>query len=548
MKNIKEEIEFFVKKIEYIIPLIITAILSFGFVITHYSVNIDTLSAERYYREGELLAQHRYGGVLLDKIFGVMEFNPFFVDCLAVIFLILASIIFCLLFKKISNNKINIITYTVFSCLFVSYPLINEIFVYTPMSLGICFSFFIIAIVLNLLYEYRKDRKNIKLGITTLLMCLIMSIYESSASVYLCGIFIIEILDYIYNDNNKKILNTIKDLILMILPLILALIINVIISNMILSICNINESENAAKEIMYKELGVIGGIKNLIKTMFYSYGINGLFYLPITVMQMACIIIFVMGIVYGINKKNITIFVLFMGSICSIFSLSIIQGDAAPYRTCQVFQLFIAFAFMIMVQYVINVGRNKMIKNIFIFLSFLIVFYQAKDLNKYFYINYVRYEQEKISLISIAERLKNECDIEDKSVIFIVNEYKPSKYIVENIFTETSTLRAKIANTIIKTVDSENTTYSEEYRYIDKPMQSNINSYLTWGTYAFREVNTEIFKWLSMLGYDDFKQGTIEQVYEILKKMKEGEIIDNKSIIEEEEYIVVLIDRRFNND
>ena len=73
MKSLKEEIEFFTKKIEYIIPLIITAILSFGFVITHYSVNIDTLSSERYFREGELLTQHRFGGVLLDKIFGVME-------------------------------------------------------------------------------------------------------------------------------------------------------------------------------------------------------------------------------------------------------------------------------------------------------------------------------------------------------------------------------------------------------------------------------------------------------------------------------------------
>ena len=169
MKNLKEEIEFFVRKIEYIIPLIITAILSFGFVITHYSVNIDTLSSERYYREGELLTQSRYGGVLLDKIFGVMEYNPFFVDCLAVIFLVMASIAFCILFKKISKNKINTVAYTIFSCLFVSYPLINEIFVYTPMSLGVCFSFFIVAVILNLLYSYRYSKKIRNLIYSTLI-------------------------------------------------------------------------------------------------------------------------------------------------------------------------------------------------------------------------------------------------------------------------------------------------------------------------------------------------------------------------------------------
>ena len=450
MKNLKEEIEFFVRKIEYIIPLIITAILSFGFVITHYSVNIDTLSSERYYREGELLTQSRYGGVLLDKIFGVMEYNPFFVDCLAVIFLVMASIAFCILFKKISKNKINTVAYTIFSCLFVSYPLIYEIFVYTPMSLGVCFSFFIVAVILNLLYSYRDSKKIRNLIYSTLLMSLIISIYESSAAVLLCGFFIVEILDFIYNNQNKKIKEAIMNLVIMAIPMVVALIINSIISNLIFALGDISPNANrAAKTIMYQALVIANGIKNLINTVFYNYIVNGFLYLPITVMQISCVIMFIIGIVYAVKHKNITIFLLFLGSICSIFALSVIQGNSAPYRTCQVFQIFSAFAFMILIQSLINADKSKIVKNIFICLSFLVIFYQAKDLNKYFYLNYTRYEQEKIALVSMAEQLKLNYDIKNKPVVFVGN-YDLSNYIKERCYIKTDTLGAKIANNFWK--------------------------------------------------------------------------------------------------
>lgn len=546
MEDLKKNIEFFVKKIEYIIPVILTSILSFGFVITHHSINIDTLSSDRYYREGTILAQNRYGGVLLDKLFGVMDYQPFFVDCLAVIFLIIASITFCMLFRRISNNKMNIVSYTIFSCLFISYPLINEIFVYTPMSLGVCFSFFVIAIVLNLLYSYMKDKKISKLVYVSIIMTLFLSIYESSATVYLCGVFVIEILDYIYNNRNKKLLNTIKEIFMMLIPLIVSIALTFIISKVIINICDLSDIANVAdKKIIYEELGIIEGIKNLIKTCFYSYGINGLFYLPITVMQIAVVIMLILGIIYSLKQRNITILLLFIGCICSIIILSIVQGKATPYRTCQVFQIFSATAFMLCTQFLINSNKNKLIKNVFICLSFLIIFYQAKDLNKYFYMNYVRYEQEKIELISIAEKLENEYDINNKSVVFWGNKYNPSKYIIDNVYIKTSTIQAKIANAIVSKVDTENYKYSDKYEYIYKPVESNINSYLTWGTFAFNEYGTEIFKWLSLLGYDDFKQITTEQEEEIKEKINNGDILlDGKTIIEEDEYIIVLVDRR----
>ncbi len=55
VKEITSQIFMLIKKINYILPVIITAILSFGFTITNYSVNIDSLEYERYYESGNEL-------------------------------------------------------------------------------------------------------------------------------------------------------------------------------------------------------------------------------------------------------------------------------------------------------------------------------------------------------------------------------------------------------------------------------------------------------------------------------------------------------------
>ena len=544
MENLKKNVYFFVKKPEYIIPLILVIILSFGFVVTHYSINVDTLSDSRYYKDGELLAQNRYGGVLIDKIFGVMEYNPFFVDGLAVIFLAMAAITFCILFKRISQDKINTVTYTIFSCLFVSSPLINEIFAYTPMSLGVCFSFFVNAIIFNLVYSYKITEKKKYLIFSTIMLCIISAIYESSVTVYLSGIIMVEILDYIYGKHqNAKYI--IKNLLIMLIPLLISMIINAIISKLILIIFNLEPSVKADKKIYYIRIGVGEAIKNLLKTIFLYFGINGLLYLPITVMQISSVIMLILGIIYAKKNKNFMIFLLFLGEIISIFALSIIEGTAAKYRTCQVFQLFSAFAFMMLIQYFINADKNKIVKNIFIFLAFLIIFYQAKETNKNFYYNYVRYEQEKTYLIENAERLEDEYDIKNKPVIFIANKVDLSKYSIENLCISTDKLNVKVANFIVKIFEPENYAYdNQKYSYIYKPSQSNMYPYLYWADDAFGEPNTEIYKWLTILGYDKFIQPTMEQYYDAKSQIQKLGDIDQK-IVELENYLVVLVNRRF---
>lgn len=531
MNNLKKDIEYFIKETAYIVPVILTVLLSFGFVLTHSSVNVDTLSGARYFREGEMLAQGRPGMVLFEMIFNVMEFNPWFVDLVAVILLIMSAITFCMAFRKITNDKINMVAYTIFSCLFLSYPLICEIFVYTPASITIGLGYFGIAVSLNFIHKYLKDNDKKYFIFTTLILAFVVSSYESFAVVYLCAILVLFILDCIYNEKDLKFVDTLKEGIKLILPLAISIVAIKIISTIIMLILNIEPSKNAAKQIAYFTEGFIPAIKHLISSAGSYYVIRGLIYFPITVLVLAMFVNFGMNIYYYVKKKNITLFLLFIGTILALFALSIIQGQGTPYRTCQVFAFFVAFTFMTFTQMILSCNKYKAVNIIVIILMFMLVFYQAKDTHNWFYINYLRYEQEKVDIIKIAEEIKSKDFNPDKPIVFI-GKYRLSDYVMYKTYVSLESFRYKLASKIVNIFDKGNT-------FDSRITHSVAVSYIDWALVAFNDGNIELFKWLERLGYR-FKKGT-QEMYE------EATIIVNKlpaypdegHILETKDYIIV---------
>lgn len=81
-----------------------------------------------------MLAAGRFGMKLLAAALGYGYSTPVYqssANFLAASFLVLAALQFCMLFRRIWKDKISMFGYGVFSCLLISYPLINEIWEYT---------------------------------------------------------------------------------------------------------------------------------------------------------------------------------------------------------------------------------------------------------------------------------------------------------------------------------------------------------------------------------------------------------------------------------
>lgn len=536
MEKYQKSFKEFLTDVSYIVPVILIAILSFGFVLTHESVNVDTLSAERYFENGELIAQGRIGAVLIHKIFDIMEFNPFFVDFIAVIFLVLTAITFCMLFKEITKNQIPQIAYPIFSGFFISYPLIHEIFVYTPSSLSVGLGFFLIAISLIGMYEFTKTSKIRYVFMACFATFLAVGLYESFAPVYLCGMLITFILEGIYQEEEVKFVKLFKKGIIYILVLGVAVGFAILIPNICQDILGIEPSQNAEKAILYKTLGIREGLQKLGETILLKYGIAAIYYLPITMYAIAVIICIAFLVASLWKKKKRWLSLCYFGLILSTIILSIIQGVASPYRTCQVFPLFVSFIFLLLTCQVKKIKGRKVLKNFIIFVFFMMIFFQAKDLHKWFYLNERRYQYEKNLAIQVGEELERNYNLE-KPVVFVINRDIPED-IKEEIYVKNDTWQAELAKNLAEIFHIEETSWGKG-KYLLKINETNVASYLTWAVEAFGEPNTEVLKFFHYLGYE-LKQGNVDMYLEARENMKNQPVFPKQgSIIEMEECIIV---------
>jgi len=381
--------------------------------------------------------------------------------------------------------------------------------------------------------EFIKENKIIYMIFSTILLFLAISLYESFMIVYLAAIFMILLLENIFSDEKIQIKKLVFKVLFFSIPVIMSMILFIFIPKFIIFVFNIEQNDFAQKIIYYKHLGFIETLKNLKSTLLIKYFINALFYLPITVFVISNIILITTSIIATIKKRRPLIVFIFIFLFISIMSLSIIQGFASPYRTCQAFAILCAFAFMVLSNIIISCNIKKIFKNIIFVLIFILVFYQAKNLHHIFYLNYVRYQEEKNTLIKVCNEIESEYGL-DKPVVF-VGQYQLSDYIIEEAYVDKDDFRIKIANKILK-IFKEDIKIKNNYKYIE----TNISSYLTWGTIAFGEANTEIYKLIEMLGYN-LKQPDIQMLNEANEYIKETnqQSLKETVIIEMDDYIIV---------
>ena len=219
----------------------------------------------------------------------------------------------------------------------------------------------------------------------------------------------------------------------------------------------------------------------------------------------------------------------------TLLLLSIVQGGAAPYRTCQQFQLFVAVIFMILIQVVLNSDMKKLIKNLCMFAVFIVIFYQAKDIYQWQYVNDLRFQKEKQDIIAIGNEITSKYNYTKKPVIFVGN-YTLSENITERITVKPKSLHYKILNYY-------NKHYYGKIKDVTKVQytQKNVQSYINYGEKAFLDEgkpNIELIKCFNLLGYD-IKAGEIEMFKEALEMKDIPKWPKEGSIFETDNYIVV---------
>ncbi len=492
-------------------------ILSYSFDLFNRTVGIDDLARLHYIgEESAMIKATRWGMFLWNRLLSNAEYAPFVDKFFGIIFLAASAVIFSfILFSYIEDSKYRILICSVFSCLYVSYPLINEIWNYNGANMVICGNAVLVGIsIIILKYGSSKTRSII---ITSLMLTPVVSSYEASAFLYITVVLSVLLFDLIvYNKKDwfRTGLNYAA-------PLVLAVALRYIIGYALIALLKYNYSVNGDTVLhWHNRFSIHSQIKLLIENNFGKYVIRGLVYFPITIFDLALLLFTICIFGVYISKKDLRIILLYVFLLTSLFAQAILQNVSLPYRTAQPIQFFTALGFTVFLCAIKNYRQIKLF-----FISFVLICYiclrQGVFLNRILALNNQRSENEIAIVHNIGYELKSNYD--DKPVVF-AGSINLGSFIEKQICVDESTIGGRIYTLIAKDFGF----YSEHREVID----TDINSLINWNTLAFssQKMMAELF---SYNGYDIKVKDTmtreeIKEFYKIAidKNLRELEICD----------------------
>ena len=183
--DLKESIYKRITNPFYLIAVALTALGTYGFYLANPSPSIDWLSYDRYYG-GILFSQGRFTATIVERALGLWNCPVWFEPILGIVCFILGTLIMLAVFDGFYKQKI-IIPSIVFTCIYISFPLLTEYFLYNGaiLTVGGCSLLLSLAVYLEIKY---KDFARCIL-IPVILMIAVFSWYECMILPYVGMIF-----------------------------------------------------------------------------------------------------------------------------------------------------------------------------------------------------------------------------------------------------------------------------------------------------------------------------------------------------------------------
>ncbi|MBQ9833169.1 MAG: hypothetical protein IJO48_05485, partial [Clostridia bacterium] len=232
-------------------------------------------------------------------------------------------------------------------------------------------------------------------------------------------------------------------------------------------------------------------------------------------------------IVLIIRNKKPVFLVLAFGCLFSLLLLTFIQGSVSPYRCCQVFSLFTAFTFALLLHYALQMPKFKLIKYTCSTLVVFLCFIQGVETNNWFALNHQRFEAEMRILEHVGYELITEYDTK-KPIVFMGQKLLYNDRLTDHVYLDRQTQLK----------------YLEDTGYMRKIAQTSVGSMLGWSMTAFSQPGTELYKIFEYIGYD-FVRCTNEMFNEARELCKDMPEYPHDGYIQDfGEYIIVRLDTR----
>lgn len=538
--NTKRYLKIFWKEVvsnpRYYLPTIFCCLVAYTFSLTNRTVSIDDMAQDWYYGDIGLKIQGlRWGELLINNLFSIEKYTPYLDRFLGLLcFLVSATLINAILYH-LDDNKKSIWKYSIFSLVFTTYPLINEMWdFYLPLFIGVEF----VIVAFSILHQHINKKYSISTIIFVgVLNSIVVAGYESLVFVYIALVFVVLYEEYAYR--GKKGLDWIKEGFSYALPLFVAMILKFAIGYILIIVTNTTYLANGDSEINWLTIGFKQSLMKVLYNAYY-YVLRGLSYMPITEFVISLFVFIVLTIKYQIKHRNGSSFIaLFL--IISLFGLSLLQGLRLNYRSAQTIQLFVPYVFFLVLREIDNHGIKVIFYSvlcIFLFTGFR----QSVMLHQILALNNQRSSNEAVIVQQIGRDLYANFDC-SKTVIFC-GEYHIGDFIQSQISLKEGSLAYKAELAVRKL-----TGHDERYEVIEY-VDTDVNSVLNWSKRAFfsQKMMSELF---SYYGYNINTLDSIPQDWKAYLKQFEDMAEENDmgtyAIKDMGDYILVYLGPVSNN-
>lgn len=518
--SLKQGFKKFLLNPLYIFPVLISTILCYAYYLAHETVTIDSLSSDRYYH-GLLVAQGRLTATIIENYLG-FEHLPIAVEnIIGLICFILGATVFCIIFDK-ARPQSNVLPYTFFTCLYITFPLMNEYFMFKGSVLTTGGSILLVSFALYFALKIKNLIASIL--ISSIFIFFAYSWYESFILVYIGAVFLLLIL---LADGQKSQKELFFNGFWLAPTLFLGFSLEEIISNAIINLCNITQDNNNAVGTAW--LTSSATLKSFFYDFIYSFVSKIFCYAPFTILFIFLAVAFVLMILQTKSTKKPILIFFYLGLALTVFFLSIYRGTESAYRTEQGIPFYISAITLLLSSKIINSNGKKALRIIASLSLVIILTVQICSSNYWYHVNVLRDKEEKQVVCNIAKDLEKYD--KNKPVIFI-GYYQLSNNIEDKYTVKKDSVAGKIINYTSKKA-------KKSYDYT--ACQTSISSYISWSIYSFSSANVELKKFFNSCGYD-FKLGTNEQFKEATKKyINIPSYNDSGYILDAGDYIVVKV-------
>ena len=349
--------------------LLLTAVCAYGYKVTNATIGIDDTPSLYYFEEGLIAIVGRWVLFLLNKVVSLAEFVPFVTDFAAVVILVLAAVVWSALFYSVLGEKVPTAGYAFFGAVFLSSPLISEVFTYFLHN-GIAIGYLCCGISLCCVREWQSSTRKMQKGsgIRQKLGCLAvakiltaavflwiaMGCYESFMILWLAGLMLLLLTERIARGRQEKdIFAT------LVAGAVAALVAIVLRSVMIVVVTKAFHLEYLRGEAVQRSVtemlgwmlqpGAFGELAMILKRTFVLYGVFAYAYLPIRIFILSAAVILVVTLVRVIRGRDLWALLLLPAAYLAAFSLLFIEGKATLYRSAQFLPVFCGYGALLFV-------------------------------------------------------------------------------------------------------------------------------------------------------------------------------------------------------